>query len=149
MRTYRAKASEDTEHANKGEWVEGYPVECQTGDLFGVIGAMGIIGTTYAGNNFYVLVDRETICQQTGLIDINEKEIYHNDVISQSNFNGEEYKAVYIVVWDNGGYCLKMIKGNEKAMNIGGLFSFGHIENNKLRKGEVIGNIFDNPELAL
>ena len=89
----------------------------------------------------------ETVGQFIGLCDEKDKEVYEGDIIQQVNFNGEQYTAVYEVVYCADAFCLKMIKGNEKAMEIKGLHSFGHIENNKLRKGVVIGNIHDNPEL--
>jgi len=109
-------------------------------------------GSTY-------LVSAETVGQYTGLTDSNGVDIYEGDIIRQRNFNGEEYEAIYVVVWDDVGFCLNMIHGNKKAMELYNsdfeeaeknnlrLSSFGHHENGKLRKGEVIGNIHDNTEL--
>ena len=92
------------------------------------------------------IVEPETVGQFIGLYDINKEEIYEGDIISQKNFNGEEYTAIYEVVFDGGGFCMKMLKGNKKAMEDGEhLSSFGYINHdNSLWKGEVIGNIHDN-----
>ena len=90
----------------------------------------------------------ETVGQFTGLYDKNGKEIYEGNLIKQINFNGEQYEAIYEVVYSGESFCLKMLKGNEKAMSNNSLSSFGYYnEDCILRKGEVIGNIHDNPEL--
>lgn len=77
-------------------------------------------------------------------LDSEGNKIYEGSLISQVNFNGEEYEAVYKVTKDEdgseetGGYCLKMIKGNEKAMrNAKHLSAFTSIRNGRLRKGRV------------
>lgn len=66
-------------------------------------------------------VDPETVGQFTGLLDKNGKEIFEGDVLK-----GGIYKS-YIVKWDN----------EENGFNV----------NYHALKYEVIGNIFDNPEL--
>ena len=93
-------------------------------------------------------VEQFSIMQFTELYDKNGKEIYEGDLIEQTNFNGEQYKALYEVVYEGESFCLKMHKGNEKAMSIGGLSCFGHYEDLQLKKGVVIGNIFENPDLV-
>jgi len=90
----------------------------------------------------------ETVGQFTGLTDKNGVKIFEGDLISCRNFNGEEYTAIYEVLYDKEGFCLKMLRGNKKAMEDRHLSSFGYInDDNSLKKGEVIGNIHDNPEL--
>jgi len=102
-------------------------------------------------------VIHETVGEYIGLLDCKGQRIFEGDLIQQQNYCGNkneeigagEYTAIFEVVHDGPGFCLKMLKGNEKAMAImkGAFFSFGYYENNKLKKGEVIGNRFDNPEL--
>lgn len=77
-------------------------------------------------------------------LDSRGNKIFEGSTISQTNFNGEEYTAKYEVVrdpdncsFDHGGFCLKMIIGNEKAMSSDCLSSFGSIAKGKLRKGVV------------
>lgn len=81
--------------------------------------------------------------QFTGLRDKNGVEVYEGDITAKTTFNGEEYRLVSQVVYNAPGFCLKFISGNEKAENgLGsGLFAFPN------NVGEVIGNIYENPEL--
>jgi hypothetical protein len=74
--------------------------------------------------------------------DANGKPIFIGDIIEQTNYNGEEYVAIYKVVIDpaDNEICLSMISGNEKAMKTQyyEYSDFGAIVNGKLRKGRVI-----------
>lgn len=92
-----------------------------------------------------------TLCQFTGLKDIDGVDIYEGDIIKQQNFNGEEYTAIYQVCYDLGSFCLQLVKGNAKAMKDSGYSSWSFElyaeDKGKIRKGQVIGNIHDNPEL--
>ncbi len=88
-----------------------------------------------------------------GINDANDNPIFENDLISQINFNGSikkdilrgneycgEYEAIYQVVRDSDGeFALKMLKGNQKAMESDGLSDFSLDESGlKLRKGKII-----------
>ena len=81
----------------------------------------------------------------------NGVEIYEGDIIKQQNFNGEEYTAIYQVCYNLGSFCLQLVKGNAKAMKDSGYSSWSFElyaeDKGKIRKGQVIGNIHDNPEL--
>lgn len=84
-------------------------------------------------------VDPSTICQCTGLKDKNGKLIWENDICDRK----EEY--LEIVKYNNGDWTLdySYSKGKESGYcycNLG----FYALERNYV---EVIGNIFDNPEL--
>lgn len=92
-------------------------------------------------------VRTDTICQYTGLNDKNGKLIFENDVVKEFNSCGDEWNLSQIVFADyslNLGWCAKGIKTlheyNHRLFNVG-------FEKNKASKCEVIGNIFDNPEL--
>ena len=134
---------------DNGEWVFGSYVSDKRGEhiLTRAADAGNLKYYSARFDMFAFPVIPETIGQFTGLLDKNGKEIFDGDLISQKNFNGEEYIALYAVVYDGESFCLDMKIGNEKAMLLNEFSSFGHYENNRLRKGEVIGNIHDNHEL--
>lgn len=84
-------------------------------------------------------VDSSTICQCTGLKDKNGQPIWENDICDRK----EEYPE--IVKYNNGDWTLdySYLKGKESGYcycNLG----FYALERKCV---EVIGNVFDNPEL--
>lgn len=79
-------------------------------------------------------VDEHTICQCTSLKDKNGELIWENDIV-----NHKTGKAV--VVWDKAEWRIKWIKDTIWRKDL-------HFWTNEDDwKCEVIGNIFDNPEL--
>jgi YopX protein len=104
-------------------------------------------GNANDGTSFLNYSEKDAVLQFINILDCQGNEIYEADLISQTNFNGEQYEALYKVVYDYNGFCLEMIKGNEKAMSNTGLSSFGNIVNNRLKKGVVVGNYYSHPEL--
>lgn len=92
-------------------------------------------------------IDENTICQYTGLKDKNGRKIWENDVVKKYNSNGDEWKISKIIWADyslNMGWCIEDIKSLTEYS--GRLFKVG-FDVNDTEKCEVIGNIFDNPEL--
>ena len=86
-------------------------------------------------------IDPETFCQYTGKTDKNEKKIWENDIVRTSKFgkddgNGHNYAGydVFVVKWDNGGFALF---NKRRRFNL----------RTDEKSYEVIGNIYDNPEL--
>ena len=111
------------------EWVTGSLITCGDGTCK--------IATRYLDDsaNIAILicaydVDRDTICQSTGLKDKNGKLIWENDIVKISGH-------IYVCYWDeyNFEWGLK-----SKTETVG----LGYIDKCII---EVIGNIFDNPEL--
>ena len=70
--------------------------------------------------------------QYTGLRDVKHSEVYESDILKGQS------GIIYIVVWDDGGFILKDTLGSVTSlMN-------WYVDLNDL---EVIGNIYENPEL--
>lgn len=97
-------------------------------------------------------IDPDTLCQYTGLTDKNGKKIWENDILRYSYDydgspflkDGEEIKyragAVFWSEW-RGSWAV-CGRGNKKCTN-NDVFKYNRNPN----RTEVIGNIFDNPEL--
>lgn len=131
---------------NKGEWIYGSFVEDTD------LNACCIRDKSLV----YELVDRETVGQYTGLTDKNGKKIFEGDILKIISsvqgeiigytraFKSEKREDCAVVLWDykTGGYKLKVYhKGKYKRI---AKFAIGHLF---VYKAEVIGNIYDNPEL--
>lgn len=117
-----------------GDWLVGYVVK------YGYTGKEKYyIVPSYASDLYAIEVDPSTICRCTGLEDKNGKLIWENDICDRK----EEYPE--IVKYNNGDWTLdySYSKGKESGYcycNLG----FYVLERKHV---EVIGNIFDNPEL--
>lgn len=126
---------------NGGEWVQGYYVKGL--DVHGkevhLIFEPNTMFYSSGETDGWYKVDPTTICQCTGLKDKNGKLIWENDICDRK----EEYPE--IVKYNNGDWTLdySYSKGKESGYcycNLG----FYALERKYV---EVIGNIFDNPEL--
>lgn len=86
------------------------------------------------------LIDCDTVGQFTGLTDKNGKEIYEGDIILAGY-----YKWKSKVVWDEK--CARFIGlTNDKDVNI---VYVDMVDKDDKSAVEVIGNIYENPELLL
>lgn len=80
-----------------------------------------------------LVIDPDTLCQFTGLRDVNKKPIYQGDIIK------DEVGEIYEVCWyDDLAAFIAEIVCNKKP------FMMMDIDPDKC---EIIGNVFDNPEL--
>lgn len=128
---FKAKRKDD------GEWVIGNRIDDGvTGQVF--IHAVGNsvnesdkVGEEGCLQFVAFEVAPSTICQCAGLRDRNGKLIYENDIMKNKHNS-------YRVVWDNeeGSWMLELDSVS--------LYGLGKANS---KKYEVIGNIFDNPEL--
>ena len=86
-------------------------------------------------------VHEQTVCQSTGYLDCNKKEIFLDDLINFSaTINGSEIKLDKAqVMFDNYNGCLVLLEGEE---TIG--FASENYENPHY---EVIGNVWDSVAL--
>ena len=125
---------------DNGEWIEGYYAE-RNGKTF-----IGIDISIY-GDIFEVFrtplirwfeVDPKTICQFTGLCDKNGKKIWENDILMAHLDESYPEDATYETVeWNVAGWV-----GHET-----GSIGRQYLDKFDLEHYEVVGNIFDNPEL--
>ncbi len=84
------------------------------------------------------LVDENTICQYTGLTDKNGKKIFEGDILRHAD------ETILKTVWNDRkyGFAAQCVKGSVLLKDCKwGLWEF---ESDEV---EVIGNVFDNPEL--
>jgi len=108
-----------------------------------------LLGEFMRGVNLDELNDCMAL-QYTGLKDKNNKEIYEGDIIKfmgrwdeQGNVLPPDYKS-YEIFWLMGGLCASMINRPRPYMSFfehNEILGIGHTDS------EIIGNIFDNPEL--
>ena len=120
---------------DNGEWVEGWLFKTQEhsyiaydkqfdDDLF------------LSPQNIFIAVDENTICQYTGLTDKNGNKIWENDVV----WVCETDRAIVIFSEKYSGYILQPIGDY--------YFDSPMLADNVDIIDNIIGNIFDNPELV-
>ena len=122
-----------------GEWIEGIPIKTHLG-LF----------ISFEENPHYcsqygymeiddiLIVDEKTLCQFTGLCDKNGKKIWENDILmARSDDSYPEDVTYKTIEWGVAGWV-----GHET-----GSTDREYLDEFDLEHFEVVGNIFDNPEL--
>ena len=118
---------------DNGEWVQGALFD---GEIRCVVGKE-IKFSPYIEHECKIVgyeVDRDTICQCTGLKDKNGKLIWENEIIKCKC-------GIAVVVWDKSEWRIKLVKDNIWRKDL----HYWVVEDNQ--RTEVVGNIFDNPEL--
>ena len=118
---------------DNGEWVQG---ALFNGESHCIIG-QEIKFSPYTEHECKIVgyeVDRDTICQCTGLKDKNGKLIWENEII-KCKF------GIAVAVWDKSEWRIKCVKDNIWRKDL----HYWVVEDNQ--RTEVVGNIFDNPEL--
>lgn len=123
---------------DNGEWIEGYYQFYTYG--YGSEDREGHIIRDGKSNLYFV--DESTICQCTGLKDINGNLIWENDIVKISE---HEYlvNGIYEVIYSEITFQWILSRSIEYHYNS---FNFSDL-NGFYETSEVIGNKFDNPEL--
>lgn len=138
---------------DNGEWVKGALVYDDMDRLYRIIIELDYSTGTCIQADKAPRVDASTICQCTGLKDKNGKLIWENDIVCHAYtkyqkentdyppFCRVEKRKNYVIKWDN-----TMVHLGFRYHNGRNIFPF---KNGTVINGddEVIGNIFDNPEL--
>ena len=130
-----------------GEWVEGY--YCK----YGFVGKeKHYIIPGYASDLYAFEIDINTLCQYTGLTDKNGNKIWENDILDADEVDSlvrfDEENARFVL--DDYGIkgCLMEYGFDENAGGYGFIETNGFDDFMDITEAvEVIGNIFDNPEL--
>jgi uncharacterized phage protein (TIGR01671 family) len=131
---YRAKRFDN------GEWVQGVPFEIEAKQVILIKDNENLLRVHYLEENMWtaeiyaIEVDASTICQCTGLKDKNGKLIWENDIVVCRDFTEEKY----VIAWKQDEACFEYQQYGCSIMN------FEQLSGCEV---EVIGNIFDNPEL--
>lgn len=125
---------------DNGEWVEGCYMESK-GRAFigiGIFTGIDIFDVFCTPVIKWFEVDPETICQFTGLCNKNGKKIWENDILMAHLDESYPEDATYETVeWNIAGWVAHETGSADRE----------YIDKFDLEHYEVVGNIFDNPEL--
>lgn len=136
---------------DSGEWVVGIPwIFAPPVNKAVIVYAMGLVGEDDDTSRYCECheVDPSTIGQYTGLTDKSDKKIFEGDILSiaqKSNGLGDyfypsiKYPANVIVKWDKCSWMWEVIAKQKYYLTFPDAWC--HYE------CEIIGNIYDNPEL--
>lgn len=123
---------------DNGEWVIGSLISMPYGGY--------MIDRVADSRRFRVMIDPSTICQCTGLKDENDKLIWENDILHNGNY--------FVVKWNAPCARFDIVLNNSCNIPIGKwepiICDWKTNDFKEYRKAvdyEIIGNIFDNPEL--
>ena len=118
---------------DNGEWLVGYVVK------YGYTGKEKYyIVPSYASDLYAIEIDPSTICQCTGLKDKKCKLIWENDIVRDTHGN------FYAVFYYNNYYRFSWICVKSDVFLVGAMWNLWSFHSFEV---EVIGNIFDNPDL--
>ena len=120
---------------DNGEWVEGYYVYCRKRHY--ILPALNKAIGFDEREDEWVEVDPDTICQYTGLTDKNGEKIWENDILRRDGYWDMR------IEFENGAF---MVRNADKIQYINRV-TYTSISTFDIKEYEVIGNIFDNPEL--
>nr|DAI87375.1 MAG TPA: YopX protein [Caudoviricetes sp.] len=125
---------------DNGEWAEGYYTECNGKTFIGIdISIYGDIFEVFCTPVIrWFEVDPKTLCQFTGLCDKNGEKIWENDILMAHLDESYPENVTYETVeWNVAGWV------GRETDSIGRQY----LDKFDLEHYEVVGNIFDNPEL--
>lgn len=140
---YKAKRVNWRELPKEEWWVEGDLIHEPYGTVIQYyedeIKDKGNCAKTSKKKRIKAVVEPETVCEYTGLEDKNDRKIFENDICDRK----EEFPE--IVTYHDGDWTIDYSYASEKERG----YKYCNLGFYVIERGgvEVIGNIFDNPEL--
>lgn len=113
--------------------------------------------TTDDGKIRYIetCVDKETICQSTELIGEHDREIFEGDIVDWTFFYNRigpgggctetDIQLRGVIKWSNGGFVFEVWRNDFEDA---GWYSISDLNFDPSSDIEVLGNIYDNPDLV-
>lgn len=125
---------------DNGEWVYGVPTKDGHGKTVMVESTFECDEYICRGANC-LYVDENTVGQYTGLTDKNVKKIFEGDIVST-----DLERPYNIIVFRDGCFMFNCNDGGQDYYDI--MLPILRSEHTRYEYGEVIGNIYDNPEFV-
>ena len=121
------------EGVDDGKWVEGYVSgPCETDTEKGIV-SYYFMAVDGQGGPKECIVSAETVCQYTGLTDKNGRKIFEGDIVKDTSI----HTIGKVFYW-----------GYEGRFAVDDIYDGKQLYTGEMWEDvEVIGNIFDNPEL--
>ena len=146
MRTIKFKGK--GKGVDSSKWIEGYYYEERDSTYI----IKDRQKDSILSRNEAVLIDPDTVCQFTGLLDKNGKEIYEGDVLRSDEYPysyGDKERDNYfaVVYYCEEGACFGTVTVKNPNSSVCGISDgiLDDVEREKMKNFEVIGNIH-NPE---
>ena len=143
MRTIKFKGK----NVDSSEWIKGYYYEeCDNTYIIKDRQKDSILSRNEA-----VLIDPDTVCQFTGFLDKNGKEIYEGDVLRSDEYPysciGDKARDNYyaVVYYCEEGACFVTVTVKNPNSSVAGISDgiLDDVEREKMKSFEVIGNIHE------
>lgn len=134
---------------DNGEWIEGSLIDLDIDSGYCYIvqpyKKASILPIIFLITDRMKLVDPETLCQFTGLCDKNGNKIWENDILmAHLDESYPEDMTYETVEWGVAGWAAHETSSIDREY---GSVDREYLNEFDLKHFEVVGNIFDNPEL--
>ena len=143
MREIKFRGESIDDWISNGEWVYG-------GITFDNNGNVYICPERFSDYDDEIKVNPKTVGQYTGLKDKNGKEIYEGDIVASLFSSSGKICSIGDVQFDCGVFGVEWVHNKEDKTMVGGWgqrHNLRRLDDDIIDNVEVIGNIYENPEL--